>query len=279
MPDVGSQPVSLPSLLGCDGQQWIKDFVNSKVLPKQDAAAAKHLAGFRRPYNDPVLNSDEIYGRLIQRMMDSGVVDLTVNPQEVVQSVRVFAVRMKNDRQRLVVDARGSNFWFSKPGHVHLPTGSALSMLELGPDEELYVADADIANAFYNTALPAELRKYSAMRGLQARHAGVTSVNGQAVSATQLVWPRLAVLPMGWSHALELCRRVHEHPVRDSGEVSPEQAVVSRRRPPHLALGPTLSTSATSSPSLWSLTEPTACATSPCVVFVLLDRRCTSSTT
>ena len=65
----------------------------------------------------------------------------------------------------------------------------------------------------------------------------MTSVDGQAVGATQMVWPRLAVLPMGWSHALELCQRVHEHLVRDSGEVSPEQAVVDRRRPPHLAMG------------------------------------------
>ena len=168
LPASGSQPVDLASLLGCDGQQWIKEFVNSKVLPKQDAAAAKQQAGFRRPYNDPVLNSDVIYGRLIHKMIDSGVVDLTVNPLEAIQQVGVFAVRKKNDRQRLVVDARGSNFWFSEPGHVHLPTGSALSRLELGPGEEIYVADANIANAFYNMALPVELRRYFAMRSAGA---------------------------------------------------------------------------------------------------------------
>lgn len=47
---------------------------------------------------------------------------------------------------------------------MRLPTGSALSRLELGPGEELYVADADIANAFYKMALPVELRRYFAMR-------------------------------------------------------------------------------------------------------------------
>jgi hypothetical protein len=47
------------------------------------------------------------------------------------------------------------------------------------------------------------------MKGLQARQAGVTAVGGQAVGAIQIVWPRLTVLPMGWSHALKLCRRVH----------------------------------------------------------------------
>jgi hypothetical protein len=153
LPDVGSEPVSLPDLLGGDGQQWIKDFVYSKVLLKQDAAAVRQQAGFRRPYSDPVLNSDVIYGRLIQRMIDSGVADLTVNPQEVVLNVRIFAVRKDNDRHRLVVDARRSSFWFSGPGHVHLPTGATLSVLELGPEEELYVADPDIASAFYNKAL------------------------------------------------------------------------------------------------------------------------------
>lgn len=100
LPAPGSQPVDLASsLLGRDGQQWIKEFVDSKFLPKQDAAAAKQQAGFRRPYNDPVLNSDVVYGSLIHKMIDSGVVDLMVIPLEAVQYVGVFAVRKKNDRQ------------------------------------------------------------------------------------------------------------------------------------------------------------------------------------
>ena len=42
---------------------------------------------------------------------------------------------------------------------------------------------------------------------------------------------------MGWSHALELCQKVHEFLVRDASEISPERAVVDRRMPPHLSSG------------------------------------------
>lgn len=42
---------------------------------------------------------------------------------------------------------------------------------------------------------------------------------------------------MGWSHALELCQKVHEFQVRDTSEITPEQTVVDRRMPPHLSSG------------------------------------------
>ena len=235
LPASGAQPVALDSLLRCDGQQWIRDFFKNKVLPKQEAAAAKREAGFRRPYNDPILNSAPVYARLILKLLDSGVVDLTANEREVAQEVGMFAVKKKSGNQRLVVDARGSNFWFASPGHVHLPTGAALSLLELEPHESLYIADADISNAFYNMALPTELRRYFALRGVEARHLGLSHVGGQPVKPTQVVWPRMAVLPMGWSHALELCQQIHEKIVRDKEDLSPERAVVDRQRVPAFA--------------------------------------------
>ena len=62
--------------------------------------------GFGKPYHDPVLSSPAIYGRLLRRMKDNGLLDFTTEPGEAVQRVGLFTVTKKGgQRQRLIVDA------------------------------------------------------------------------------------------------------------------------------------------------------------------------------
>ena len=55
------------------------------------------------------------------------------------------------------------------------------------------------------------------MRGLQAGEVGVTEIEGCIVSPDKMLYPRLKVLPMGWSHALFWCQRLHELVVNGAG--------------------------------------------------------------
>ncbi len=52
---------------------------------------------------------------------------------------------------------------------------------------------------------------------MRAGAVGVTSVDGVAVSPSTRVFPRLRVVPMGWSHALWWCQRVMERAAEAAG--------------------------------------------------------------
>ena len=237
LPVDGCTPVPLERLLGRGGDGEISEFMATQVIPKAEADARKVEAGFVKPFYDPALSSARVYGMLLRRMLAAGIVDLSLSSRGVVEYAGVFFVAKKGGRQRLVVDARGSNFHFGKPAGVRLATGSALSRLELGPGEEVYVADADTENAFYAISLPKALRKYFCFQPLAARHLGLAEWAGRAVSPQQLVWPWMAALPMGWSHALYFCQRIHELAVRDSMLLTSNNAVVDGVPAPSLREG------------------------------------------
>ena len=118
--------------MGPDGERWIKDFCSAKVLPTDSAVEAKVESGFRRAYNDPKLKSPKVYAQLVRRLIASGVVDITQHEHDVTEHVGVFTVAKKSGRQRLVVDARASNFSFRAPEHVKLATGSTRAARTLG---------------------------------------------------------------------------------------------------------------------------------------------------
>ena len=71
--------------------------------------------------------------------------------------------------------------------------------------------------------MPMSLRKYFGLRRIRARDLGVSAVNGAEVSADQWVFPRIAVLPMGWSWALYCCQKIHEHIVERAGLLEAER--------------------------------------------------------
>lgn len=76
---------------------------------------------------------------------------------------------------------------------------------------------------FIHFLMPMSLRKYFGLRRIRARDLGVSAVNGAEVSADQWVFPRIAVLPMGWSWALYWCQKIHEHIVERAGLLEAER--------------------------------------------------------
>eukprot|EP00972_Heterocapsa_arctica_P059273 8741698-Heterocapsa_arctica.AAC.1 len=85
-----------------------------------------------------------------------------------------------------------------------------MGAIEVDGGGPVYLGQVDLADAFYTLELPTSLRDLFGLPFLKAGEANVSSVLGQAVSPTEIVVPRLRVVPMGWSLALGVCQEAHE---------------------------------------------------------------------
>ena len=104
--------------------------------------------------------------------------------------------------------------------------------IEIGLDETLCIATADLKDAFYHLSLPAEIRDYFTLTAVRAADVGITSLNGRKLHKFARVTPRLAVVPMGWSWALFLCQSVHEALALKAG-LGEENRLRDRQPAPH----------------------------------------------
>lgn len=191
------------------------EFVRTRVLRPDEARKNLRDTGLRQAYSDPHLREPKTYRSFIRRLLDADIIELCATHS--IEKVEMFFVGKKDGRLRMVCDCRRSNCHFAKPEKVRLCTAETLTRIELPPDSCLHIATADLKDAFYHFQLPAALRTYFGMRGLQAGEVGVTEIEGCSVSPDKMLYPRLKVLPMGWSHALFWCQRLHEHVVNGAG--------------------------------------------------------------
>ncbi|CAK0834874.1 unnamed protein product, partial [Prorocentrum cordatum] len=160
-----------------------------------------------------------------------GMLDFSLEDGE---RVEPFFVTKKNGKLRLVVDCRRSNCHFTEAGGVSLCTGEGLSAIELGANEDIFVGGADLSDAFYHMGLPKPLRKYFTFRPARAASVGRTEIGGRAVAAHEKVYPRLAVIPMGWSWALWMCQKIHERIMEAAGS-DPKFRITDKTCPPDLS--------------------------------------------
>ncbi|CAK0886886.1 unnamed protein product, partial [Prorocentrum cordatum] len=88
---------------------------------------------------------------------------------------------------------------------------------KVDPGPPACLAQVDIQDAFLPSP-PPELVSLFCLRPVTAGLAGVGELDGAPVSPSQLVYPHLRVVPMGWNHALRWCQRTHEyHAFRQPG--------------------------------------------------------------
>ncbi|CAJ1380302.1 unnamed protein product, partial [Effrenium voratum] len=110
-----------------------------------------------------------------------------------------------------------------KRSGIRLASADSLSKMEIPEGSPLYLATADLQNAFYTMGMPESLRQFFGLRRVRAADLGVQEVEGKPVSPGQWVHPRVAVIPMGWSHAMWWCQRLSEKLVEDSGLTKKER--------------------------------------------------------
>ncbi|CAK0809251.1 unnamed protein product, partial [Prorocentrum cordatum] len=226
-------PADLAQLLR-DGRSEVRGFVKGFLLPKDQADVRLGLEGVpRRPYSDPLLHRPREYERLLAIMSSKGMIEFSV---DVVETCGLFSAWEKSGKQRLIIDARRSNRWFKDPPKTHLASGDSFARLFAAADLTLELGQTDIQDAFYQLAMPVELRPCFGLAPVRAGRVGVSvTVEGSQVSPSTLVYPRLCVLAMGWTHALNWCQRVLEDISSRVPGLGVESRIQDRRRPPSLS--------------------------------------------
>ena len=120
----------------------------------------------------------------------------------------------KNNKQRFILDCRGVNRRFHAPPPMALAAGSAWARVRLEAEDELFIAQSDIKDYFYSLALPDNIRSMLCLPPIPSdliRSWKVPQSLGGQASCDGWVWPRLRVVPMGWSWAMWFSQRVHTH--------------------------------------------------------------------
>ncbi|OLQ05790.1 hypothetical protein AK812_SmicGene10971 [Symbiodinium microadriaticum] len=215
LPEAGWQPINLDALGGKVRGRSISSFIQEQLLPAETAHMKVKDSGVERPYSDPRFRDPRVYGDFVSRLLQSSIVDLSM--QDGRERVGLFFVSKKANKLRLIIDARRSNAHFRPPSYVHLATGDSLSRLEVDPETELTICTADLKDAFYHLSLPEELRTYFTLAPIDGKFLSVKEVGGQRVKPGVMYYPRLAVVPMGWSWALYICQTLHENLVAQAG--------------------------------------------------------------
>ena len=232
LPPSSTTAASLNMIFGEEARNF-KHRLMSKVSAEVDVARRKAETELRAPYVDPLLRSSpRKYADFCRLLHDRGLVQFRLGCKE---RVGVFTVWKKSGKQRLVIDARLANLHFEPPNSVALATGSSFGMLEVpGGGPPLEVGGVDIADAFYHIALEKELQEFFGLAPIKAKYVGVKEVDGVAVKPGQLVFPCLAVVPMGWTLALWICQSAHEHVVDSHPAVDASLRCVDRRPLPEV---------------------------------------------
>eukprot|EP00438_Fugacium_kawagutii_P021515 Skav212741 [mRNA] locus=scaffold1199:108583:113900:+ [translate_table: standard] len=215
LPTSGMVPVPLASLWGDNGQQQVEDFALQHSLDAATVECRLEQCGVTKCYQDPKFNSSAIYGDFLRRLHDINMIEYSLEPPA--EQVGVFFVKKKSGMLRLILDCRRSNCHFSDPKPIQLATGEAMSRMQLPPGERLYTASADLQNAFYTMAMPEPLRKYFGLKRITAGTLGLQQLNGVTLGSGQWVYPRVTVVPMGWSWAMWWCQTISERICERSG--------------------------------------------------------------
>ena len=112
---------------------------------------------------------------------------------------------------------------------MHLASVDALAEIFLEVSDESFVKLVDIVNAVFVFELPEALRRYICREGVRAGQLGVKRIHGVPFGSHPTVYPRVRVVPMGWTHALWLCQRLREKMVADAWLAADQR--LSDRRP------------------------------------------------
>eukprot|EP00438_Fugacium_kawagutii_P032235 Skav231695 [mRNA] locus=scaffold597:1206282:1209294:- [translate_table: standard] len=218
LPEAGNTPVSLETLWGQGGREFVERLVHSITLPEVDANVKMRELGLRSCYSDPLLRHPKTYAQLLRRLKECGLIEFHSQPSRV--QAELFFVKKKSGQLRMVVDCRHANCFFKEPLGVALSTGDSLSRIELEPHETLNFCSADLKDAFYHLRLPPQLSHLFGLRSVRACDVGLNAYDDDphlGFRWDSMVHPRLAVVPMGWNWALWICQTLHERVVSFAG--------------------------------------------------------------
>ena len=167
------------------------------------------------------------YPSIVARLLEAAVIELSEEEPLCVNGLS--AVRKDELWDRLIIDGRRGNMFLNTPPKVRLPNLADLARIVLLSDSQLYTAKADMSNQFYMLALPAAFRTYYGLPHIIIDE-DLHRVTGIPVGTT--VWPRMCVVPMGASWAVNWAQRTQSAVVskafRGTNVTCPGQLVIGR---------------------------------------------------
>ena len=109
-----------------------------------------------------------------------------------------YFVWKNSGKQRLIIDARRANCHFSAPPKTRLASGDSFSRIAATAGLAIELGQTDIQDAFYQIAMPTQLRWYFGLARVRAGRVGISkTVEGAEVYPDAWVHPRFKVLAMG----------------------------------------------------------------------------------
>ena len=222
----GSRPRPLSELAPA-GTTFSCDDESSCVLPTEQAMRNLQDTELKSAFLDPGLKrSKKLYHKVLRLLRDAGMIEFVPAGESgaVIERVGIFSVPKKDGRQRLVVDCRRSNCWFTDPPKAHLPTCAAYSRLSMPPDAVLYSGGFDLRDAFYQLGLPEFLRPYFCLPDCTASLCPLLAAAGYST-----ITPRFCVVPMGWTHALNVCQDLFTSVIKEA--LGPGTELLDDHRP------------------------------------------------
>lgn len=170
------------------------------------------------------------YPALVKRMLGVGMVEL----RPTVRCVNgLFGVwkDQPGGPIRLILDARPCNAQFSPCPAVHLPHPCRLGELSLRPGQVLWVSGLDLADYYHHLKVPDWMVPYFGLPPVCVADLGLSTdeLLARGLSPTDMVYPAMLTLPMGFSHAVPLAQAVHEHALVTDGLFTDSLHVASTR--------------------------------------------------
>ena len=164
LPGAGHKAVPLESVL--DSSTW--DQLNqTTMLADADVVEYRRTNEPVTTYCDVLINSsEECRLAFMKRLYEGGLLGFSRNPIERVAPF--FVKKKKKSRQRLVLDCRKTNQLFRKPPQPDLGAAEVYKSLQCPPDQQVYIAEADIQNCFYEVGIDAWLSQYFCFQDVPA---------------------------------------------------------------------------------------------------------------
>ena len=231
LPPVGSAPVPLLTELGRKDLLFLDN--PSRVL-LNDLGVQEKLSqsGLKEPYIDPVLkHSRKKYSSFVCELFRRGVVKFG---RECKAKVGAFFVLKKNSDLRLIFDTRMSNCHFQKPPNTDLMGPQSLADLYCQQDD-FYLGQGDIRNAFYLCGVPDWLQSYFCLPAISVRHLDAATRAALGCSENDLLFPQVAVLPMGWTWATYFCQKAVDNILISKAHHPAHRQIIGRRPPAPLS--------------------------------------------
>ena len=230
-PPLGTKAVPAEELLDGEPLILLREWKHRLLRSADECLQLRNELQLDAPYVDPVLRRDRrVYARFLKLLSERGMLEFRTNHTPI---VGVLCVRKSGGRLRLISDTRVANCQWVAPAATTLPTAGSLASVELPAGATPWVAQGDVANAFYHIELPNDMGPYFTLPLIPAglvglTHVGIDGHELEPVGPLDLLSPCLRVLPMGWGWSLHFMQNVVSAAGRRAG-LRPADEILDRR--------------------------------------------------